>query len=85
MEPEALKFIEDCNAVQRGGGEMDTRTTDSASVMSIAISLRRIADEVCGVPYNNEPGADNSRHSTGLVAGIMLAIEQGLLAASQRG
>lgn len=52
---------------------------------SIAISLKRIADEIAGVPYDHAPGADNSRHRMGLVDGIMHAIEQGLLAASQRG
>lgn len=53
-------------------------TADSVSanpaLYSIAISLKRIADEVCG-------GQDRF----GLIDGIMHAIEQGLLAASQRG
>lgn len=52
---------------------------------SIAISLKRIADEITGVPYDPAPGADNSRHRMGLTDGIMYAIEQGLLAASHRG
>lgn len=62
MEPEALKFIEDCNAVQRGGGEMDTRTTDSASAMSIAISLKRIADSLTSADAGR-PLLDNLRHA----------------------
>lgn len=45
----------------------------------------RIADEICGVPYDNAPGADNSRHKMGLVDGVMHAIEQGIVAASNRG
>jgi hypothetical protein len=51
---------------------------------SIAVSLKRIADEVCGVPYDPAPGADNSRYRMGITDGIMHAIEQGLLAASHR-
>lgn len=57
----------------------------SMTMASIAISLKRIADAVSGVPYDPAPGADNSRHCMGLTDGIMHAIEQGLLAASQRG
>ncbi len=50
---------------------------------SIAISLKRIADEICGVPYDSTLGADNSKHRLGLVNGVMHAIEQGVLAAAR--
>jgi hypothetical protein len=82
-------------------------TVQPLALMSIAISLKRIADaivadierhnagvsgpftriadEICGVPYDNAPGADNSRHKMGIVDGVMHAIEQGILAASNRG
>lgn len=60
-------------------------TIQSVAVVSIAISLKRIADAVSGVPYDSTPGADNTKHSMGLTDGIMHAIEQGLLSASQRG
>lgn len=64
-------------------------TTDFAlmnerSLLSIAISLKRIADQLAGVPYDHKPGADNSNNRMGLVDGIMHAIEQGLIAASHR-
>ncbi len=48
---------------------------------SIAISMKRIADEICGIPYDSTPGADNSKHRMGLVDGVMHAIEQGLISA----
>lgn len=87
MEPEADKLIESLvGAVARGTHtDLDVSITNAASLLSIAISLKRIADEVCGVPYNHWPEADNSKHRMGLTDGIMHAIEQGLLAASQRG
>lgn len=72
MEPDAVKYV-------------GRRSEEMAAVISIAISLKRIADEICGVPYDNAPGADNSKNRIGLTDGIMHAIEQGLLAASQRG
>lgn len=65
--------------------DINFQLMNERAVLSIAISLKRIADEVCGVPYDPAPGADNSRHRIGLVDGVMHAIEQGLLAASQRG
>lgn len=55
----------------------------NAAICSIAISLKRIADQIDGVPY--VAGTDNTAHRLGLVDGVMHAIEQGLLAASQRG
>lgn len=54
-----------------------------AALVSIAISMKRIADELAGVPYVQ--GTDNTGHRLGLVDGIMHAIEQGLLSASHRG
>lgn len=59
--------------------------TQARALVSIAISLKRIADQIDGVPFNHTVGADNSGHRLGLVDGIMHAIEQGILAASQRG
>lgn len=59
--------------------------TQKQAIVSIAISLKRIADEISGIPYNHEPGADNTKHKSGIVDGIMLAIEQGILAARQSG
>ncbi len=53
------------------------------AVVSIAISLKRIADQIGGVPYDHTPGADNTKHRMGLTDGIMHAIEQGLLAAAR--
>lgn len=54
------------------------------SLASIASSMKRIADEVCGVPYNSTPGADNSEHRMGIVDGVMHAIEQGILSVAGR-
>ena len=71
------------NQAWLSGGEAVTER--EAALFSIAISLKRIADEVCGVPYDHAPDADNSKHSGGLVAGIQLAIEQAISAASNRG
>lgn len=77
MEPEALKNVK--------GMHQDNSlfTVQSVAVVSIAISLKRIADEIAGVPYVR--GTDNTGNRMGLVDGIMHAIEQGILAASQRG
>ncbi len=69
----------------RGGHSFDASITTGAALLSIAVSMKRIADEVCGVPYDHTPGADNSRHRMGITDGVMHAIEQGILAASQRG
>lgn len=66
-------------------GGLVTPTPQESALISIAISLKRIADAVTGVPYDPAPGADNSKHCMGITDGIMHAIEQGLLAASQRG
>lgn len=73
----------DANRAWLSGG--DAVSEREAALFSIAISLKRIADEVCGVPYDHTPGADNSKHSAGLTAGIQLAIEQAISAASNRG
>lgn len=51
------------------------------AILSIAISIKRIADAIEGVPYDTSTGADNSRHRAGLVDAIGTAIEQGILAA----
>lgn len=53
------------------------------SLASIASSMKRLANEVCGVSYDPAPGADNSKHRMGLVDGVMNAIEQGILSARQ--
>jgi hypothetical protein len=82
MEFEALEYIE--KAVD-AACDTGAQTASAVALVSIAISLKRIADQVAGVPYNYAPGADNVGHRMGLVDGIMHAIEQGLLAASQRG
>jgi hypothetical protein len=79
MESEAQNLV-----VEIAGYEAASNA-GSIALMSQAISLKRIADEICGVPYDQTLGADNSKHRMGLVDGIMHAIEQGLLAASQRG
>lgn len=84
MEAESVKIY--AEALEASGSVEDaSHALQSGALASIAISLKRIADEVCGVPYDRTPGADNSRNRMGLVDGIMHAIEQGLLAASQRG
>lgn len=44
LEPEANALIEDCNVINRDGGELDLSVTDTASLLSIAISMKRIAD-----------------------------------------
>lgn len=75
----------DANDLLKAGKDCAEGLSSNPALYSIAISMKRIADEVCGVPYDPAPGADNSTHSTGLVDGIMHAIEQGLLAGSQRG
>lgn len=80
FEPEANALIENCNVINHNGGELDLSVTDTASLLSIAISLKRIADEVCGVPYDPAPGADNSKHRMSLTEGIQNAIEQGAVA-----
>lgn len=85
LEPGAIKVGYEWSAGIIAGGVLDVTATNATSLLSIAISLKRIADEVCGVPYDNAPGADNGKHRMGLTDGIMHAIEQGLLAASQRG
>lgn len=85
IEPDALAYIEETKEVMVDGGKFDGSVTTAAAALSIAISLKRIADEVCGVPYDPAPGADNSKHSAGITAGIQMAIEQGIAAASQRG
>lgn len=81
MEPEVVNLYNN-GAVLK---EESIEGCQSIATVSIAISLKRIADAITGVPYDNTPGADNSRHCMGLTEGIMLAIEQALLAASQRG
>jgi hypothetical protein len=85
LEPKARDTLDEWIKVLQAGGEMDATATNAASMLSLAISMKRIADEVCGVPYDNAPGADNSKNRMGLTDGIMHAIEQGITAASQRG
>ena len=63
MEPEASSY--------------NVARPDVIPLISIAISMKRIADEVCGVPYDPKK-ADNSKHRLGLVDGITNAIEQGI-------
>jgi hypothetical protein len=67
------------------GSEVRHGDDHGRALVSIAISLKRIADAIEGVPYDPTPGADNSKHGMPLTDGIMHAIERGLLAASQRG
>lgn len=78
MEPNIEKYLPE-------GGGFITPTPLEVSIISIAISLKRIADEISGIPYNHEPGADNTKHKSGVVDGIMLAIEQGILATRHQG
>jgi hypothetical protein len=59
-------------------------TATEMAAFSIAISLKRIADALEGVPYDQTPGADNSKHRMGITDGIMHAIEQGIISASRR-
>jgi hypothetical protein len=59
-------------------------SVDRAAAVSLAISMKRIADQFCGVPYNYEPGADNSKNQMGVVDGVMHAIEQGIIGATRR-
>ena len=73
MEPEALKSFLNASA----GSPPDST---GLVMMSIAISLKRIADEICGVPYDSASGADNSKHRLSLTEGIQNAIEQGAVA-----
>lgn len=71
LEPAAEELIRDVKALP--SENMDFTVTHAASLVSIAISLKRIADEVCG----------DTEHIS-LVNGIMHAIEQGILAGGQR-
>lgn len=73
LEPETREY-----------GKAFSVKTEEAGIMSIAISLKRIADEVCGVPYDHAPGADNSKHRSNLTDAIATAIEQSILSASRR-
>ena len=50
LEPEANTLIEDCNVINRNGGDLDLSVTDAASLLSIAISLKRIADALSHQP-----------------------------------
>lgn len=50
----------------------------AVALTSIAISIKRIADAIEGVPYDHAPGADNSKHRLGIVDAISLAIEAGI-------
>lgn len=87
MELEAEEYIQDMTETLRratGGFTVDTSITSAGAQLSIAISLKRIADEICGVPYINNPGADNSKHRAGITQGIQMAIEQGLATASRQ-
>ena len=53
------------------------------AAVSIAISLKRIADQIEGVAYDYTPGADNSQHRVGLVDAIAVAIEQAIIGAAR--
>lgn len=64
--------------------ELRASTVEGVAKVSIAISLKRIADALAGVPYDPNPGADNSRHRASLTESIGIAIEQGILAGSNR-
>lgn len=78
MEPEAFDCVERSTAVACDTG---LQTSSAVAFVSIAISLKRIADQITGVPYDYAPGADNSKNRMSLVDGVMHAIEQGLIAA----
>lgn len=58
-------------AAAQGGRPLDPR---DVAVVSIAISLKRIADEICG-----------RTDKMGLTDGVMHAIEQGILSAGRQG
>ena len=83
IEPEAKNTRDQWQAGILGGGSLDVSATNAASLLSIAISMKRIADVVAGVPYDPTPGADNSRHKMDLTDGIMHAIEQGIIVAAR--
>lgn len=86
MEKEAEEYIQDMTETLRRATEgftVDTSITLAGAQLSIAISLKRIADEICGVPYINDPGADNSKHHAGITQGIQMAIEQGIANATR--
>lgn len=85
IEKPADDYIKEAQDALVGGTEFDGSLTAAAATLSIAISMKRIADEICGLPYDYSPGADNSKHRVSLTEGIMIAIEQALLSASHRG
>ena len=67
------------------GSELHAGDFKANAIISIAMSLKRIADSIDGTAYDYTPGADNSHHRMGLVDGVMHAIEQGIIIAAQRG
>lgn len=69
-----MQIEEEAWTVAGGYGLPDGDQASEVALMSIAISMRRIADEVCGSPER-----------LSLVNGIMHAIEQGIFSAANRG
>lgn len=78
-----MMLEKDADDLLRSGSGVANALSSNPALYSIAISLKRIADEVCGVPFNHAVGADNSKHKMGLTDGIMHAIEQGIIAMRQ--